>query len=109
MTEHNTQHRFNDDSINIETLADAQDGSEILFAVAQLLESQHGKDYGYALLLRSNAHAIRDITDQLQPWAIANEPDPLLREVWQDISPRDFGMGTGEHRSELAYRLGISS
>ena len=55
MTEHNTQHRFNDDSINIETLADAQDGSEILFAVAQLLESQHGKDYGYALLLRSNA------------------------------------------------------
>lgn len=109
MTEHNTPHRFNDDSINIETLADAQDGSEILFAVAQLLESQHGKDYGYALLLRRNAHAIRDITDHLQPWAIANEQDPALKAIWHETSPREQPAGANAHKTELTRRLGIKT
>jgi hypothetical protein len=95
--------------IDLSVLADAQDGSEILFAVARLLEEEHGKEYGYALLLRENAHAIRVITDQLQPWAVANEKDPLLKELWQDIAPRDSVMGAGDHRSQLALRLGLYS
>lgn len=40
----------------------------MLFAVARLLEHKHGPDYGYAQLLRKNAHAIRDITDDMQTW-----------------------------------------
>src|SRR5699024_11462213 len=97
------------DALDLSTLADAQDGSEILFAVARLLEQQHGKEYSYALLVRKTAHAVRDMTDQMQPWVVSNEEDPLLQRMWQDISPRDDVMGAGEHRSELAYRLGISS
>lgn len=50
-------------SIDLPKLADAQDGSEVLFAIARLLEQKHGPDYGYAALMRRNAHAIRDITE----------------------------------------------
>lgn len=106
MSSHPDQHN---QSIDLLKLADAQDGSEVLFAVARLLEQKHGPDYGYAALMRRNAHAIRDITEQLQPWIVANEPDPLLKEMWQDVSPRDDVMGAGQHRAELAYRLGITS
>jgi hypothetical protein len=91
--------------IDLPKLADAQDGSEVLFAVARLLEQKHGPDYGYAALMRRNAHAIRDITEQMQPWIVANEPDPLLQELWQDITPRDNATGAGQHRTELANRL----
>lgn len=96
-------------NIDLTTLADAQNGSEILFAVARLLEQNHGEEYGYAHQIRQAAHAVRDMTDQMQPWMVANEEDPLLQRMWQEISPRDDVMGAGEHRSELAYRLGISS
>jgi len=58
--------------------------------------------------MRRYAHAIRDITEQMQPWIVANEPDPLLKEMWQDAAPRDDVMGAGQHRSELAHRLGIN-
>lgn len=95
--------------IDLTTLANAQDGSEILFAVARLLEQKQGEEYGYAHQIRQAAHAVRDMTDQMQPWIVANEGDPLLQRMWQEISPRDDVMGAGEHRSELAYRLGISS
>lgn len=95
-------------SIDLPKLADAQDGSEVLFAVARLLEQKHGPDYGYAALMRRNAHAIRDITEQMQPWIVANEPDPLLEELWQAVSPRDDVMGAGKHCSDLTYRLGIN-
>lgn len=93
--------------IDSSVLAEAQDGSDILFAVPRLLEQKHGKEYSYALQVRQTAHAVRDITDQMQPWIVANEEDPLLRRMWQEVSPRDDVMGAGEHRSELAYRLGI--
>lgn len=106
MTSHPDQHN---QSIDLLKLADAQDGSEVLFAVARLLEQKHGPDYGYAALMRRNAHAIRDITEQMQPWIVANEPDPLLKEMWQDVAPRDDVMGAGQHHSELAYRLGLNS
>src|SRR5690625_345624 len=97
------------ESIDLPKLADAQDGSEVLFAVARLSEEKHGPDYGYAALMRRNAHAIRDITEQMQPWIVANEPDPLLQEPWQDITPRDHTTGAGQHHTELANRLGITS
>jgi hypothetical protein len=93
--------------IDLSTLVDAQDGSEVLFAVARLLEHKHGPDYGYAALMRQNAHAIRDIIEQMQHWIVANEPDPLLQELWQDYAPRDNTTGAGQHRTELANRLGI--
>lgn len=96
-------------SLDLPKLADAQDGSEVLFAIARLLEQKHGPDYGYAVLMRRNAHAIRDITEQMQPWIVANEPDQLLREMWHDTTPRDHTTGAGQHRNELAYRLGINS
>jgi len=97
------------ESIDLPKLADAQDGSEVLFAVARLSEEKHGPDYGYAALMRRNAHAIRDITEQMQPWIVANEPDPLLQELWQDIAPRDHTHGAGQHCNELASRLGLAS
>lgn len=96
-----------DHQIDLSVLADAQDGSEILFAIARLLESKHGKEYGYAIQVRQTAHAIRDMTDQMQPWIVTNEQDPLIQRMWEKISARDDVMGAGEHRSELAYRLGI--
>lgn len=95
-------------SIDLLTLANAHDGSEILFAVAQLLEHQHGPHYGYAQLVRTTAHAVRNITDQMQPWVVANEADPLLQEMWQDLLPRDHIHSSGKHHSELAHRLGIN-
>lgn len=96
-------------SIDLLKLADAQEGSEVLFAIARLLEQKHGPDYGYAELMRRNAHAIREITEQMQPWIVANESDPLLQELWQDITPRDHITGAGQHRTELASRLGFVS
>lgn len=95
--------------IDLPVLADAHDGSEILFALARLLEQRHGTEYGYAYLVRKAAHAVRDITDQLQPWVVANEEDALLRSVWQDVADRDSVMGAGQHQSDLASRLGIGS
>ena len=94
-------------AIDLMTLGDAQDGSELLFAVAQLLEAQHGKDYGYALLVRRNANAIRDITDHLQPWTVATEKDPALKAIWRNISPREEPTGAGAHKTELKRRLGV--
>ncbi|MCT1557374.1 hypothetical protein M3A96_04470 [Helcobacillus massiliensis] len=102
-----SNHRQSHKVIELSTLADAQDGSEVLFAVARILEEKHGPDYGYAILMRQNAHAIRDIIEQMQPWIVANEPDPLLQELWQDIAPRDSITGAGNHRRELATRLGL--
>ena len=95
--------------IDVPVLADAQDGSEILFAVARLLEEKHGEEYGYAYLVRRTANAIRDITDQMQHWVVANEADPVLREIWQERSPRDHDIGAGQHHHELARRLDINS
>lgn len=102
-----SNHRQSHKVIELSTLADAQDGSEVLFPVARILEEKHGPDYGYAILMRQNAHAIRDIIEQMQPWIVANEPDPLLQELWQDIAPRDSITGAGNHRRELATRLGL--
>lgn len=73
------------------------------------MEHRHGPDDGYAQMLRRNAHAIRDITDDMQPWVVGNEDDPILRRMWQNVSPRDDVMGAGEHHSELACRLDINS
>jgi len=70
--------------------------SEIQFTVARLLEQQHGKEYGYALLVRKTAPAVRDMPDQMQLWVVSNEEDPLLQRMWQDISPRDDVVGSGE-------------
>lgn len=98
----------NNDSIDIPMLADAIDGSEVLFAIARLLEQQHGVDYGYAIQMRRNANAIRDVTDELQPWIVANEDNPLIARMWEKPEERDSVMGAGEHRSELAYRLNIT-
>lgn len=95
--------------IDLPKLADAQDGSEVLFAIARLLEQKHGPDYGYAALMRRNAHAIRDIIEQMQPWIVANEPDPRLQKLWQDLTPRDHTHGSGQHQTELASCLEISS
>ena len=106
MYEHQKVHHK---SIDLPTLADSQDGADVLFAIARLLEQRHGSDYGYAAFMRQNAHAIRNITEQIQPWVVANEPDPLLQELWQDIAPRDSVTGAGNHRRELANRLGLPS
>lgn len=86
-------------TIDLLTLADAHDGSEILFAVARLLENKHGMDYGYAHPVRKTAHAVHNMTDQIQPWVVANEADPLLKEMWQDLSPRDHVQGADSGRS----------
>jgi len=96
-------------TIDLPVLAEAQDGSEILFAVARLLEQRHGTNDAYACLVRKTAHAVRDITDQLQPWVVANEEDALIRSVWQQADNRDSVLVAGQHQSELASHLGISS
>lgn len=95
--------------IDLPVLAEAQDGSEILFAVARLLEQRHGTNDAYACLVRKTAHAVRDITDQLRPWVVANEEDALLRNIWQQTADRDSVISAGLHQSELAPRLGIGS
>lgn len=95
----------NNKVIDLPTLADAQDGSEVLFAVAQILENKHGKEYGYAKLLRQNAHAIRDLTDSCQPWAVANETNADIAQMWDHLSPRDNGVVVENHHRELARRL----
>ena len=95
--------------IDLPVLTEAQDGSEILFAVARLLEQGHSTNDAYACLVRKTAHAVRDITDQLQPWVIANEEDALLRSIWQQADDRDSVTGAGQHQSDLASRLGIGS
>lgn len=59
--------------------------------------------------MHRNAYAIRDITEQMQPWIVANEPDPLLKGMWQDLSPREDVVGAGQHHSELAHRLSLTS
>lgn len=98
-----------DNGVELSTLADAQDGSEILFAVARLLERNYGREDRYTIQVRQTANAIRDITDQLQPWVVANEDDRFLQEMWQEIAPRDDVMGAGQHRAELAYKLGVQT
>jgi|SRR5690625_3815333 len=95
--------------IDLPVLTEAQDGSEILFAMARLLEQLHGTDDAYAGVVRKTAHAVRDITDQLRPWVVANEEDVPIRSTWQQADDRDSVMGAGQHHSELASHLGISS
>jgi len=107
MTDHNETTQDNSEAIDMSKLVDAIDGAEVLFAIARLLEQQHGIDYGYAVQMRRNANAIRDVTDELQPWVVANEDNPALARMWEKPSERDSVMGAGEHRSELAYRLNI--
>jgi hypothetical protein len=97
----------NNEPIDLPTLADAQDGSEVLFAVARLLEDKYGREYGYAKLVRNNAHAIRNLTDELQPWVVANEPDEALTDMWRQLSPRDSDLRAGSHNIELRRRLDI--
>src|SRR5699024_12181241 len=73
MTDHNETTQDNSEAIDMSKLVDAIDGADVLFAIARLLEQQHGIDYGYAVQMRRNANAIRDVTDELQPWVRSEE------------------------------------
>src|SRR5699024_11256807 len=95
--------------IVLRVIAETKIETEILVAAARLLEQRHGNNKAYACLVRKTAHAVRDITDQLQPWVIANEEDALLRSIWQQADDRDSVTGAGQHQSDLASRLGIGS
>jgi|SRR5699024_111661 len=87
----------------------AEDGAEVLFGIAQNLEQKRGEYDDYAQQIRKTAHAIRDITDDLKPWVVANTSDQGIGRKTHIIPERDSSMGANEHRSELAFRLGIKS
>lgn len=79
------------EGIDAADLQEAEDGSEILFALARIIE-QWGQDEAYVDQVRTAAHVVRDLTE-LHPAAASAE--------------RDRASGAHEHVSHLRQVLGL--
>jgi hypothetical protein len=77
------------ETFDLGTLREAEDGSEILFALGRVLEA-NGAAPGYVAQVRTAANAVRDLTDL--------HPD-------HGTSERDGVFGAAEHASELRHQL----
>jgi len=86
----------------------AEDGAEILFGVARLMDQQQETDSSYAQQIRDTANAVYDITDELREWTALNESNPVDRQHVEEKAERDSVFGANEHRSELAHQLRLN-